>query len=843
MTLPGFGMGAPLRQTVVAPLGILTTPNPYGQYPAGALEAADGVSMRAPGELRTLPREANETITGSFTQEFINKLMPLDAGHVFAFIWQGTPGFGWNVEEGLINGGTMNDCPLMLWGGPTTDLFTAGYVCPIRSRERMLVNSNRGVLVGDVMAPASSADRTLRPAGLPQPGLFGILYYAGTGPLPPLTMVAYTAVGVRQFSDGYILMSKPATAQVVWNNDASLNNQASIEVFFSPLAYKAGDFIDIYRTDGLNTNSADTDPGTTFKKVQRYTLTSTDISHGSFSVNDNAACPAPFYTTAGEELYTNPGIEGALGANRLPDNCKAVAVFKGYSFYGNITERPQIALSVPAGWSDTITISSGAFFQKNAIGGRNGTGTITSGSPTITAIPAGQTTGVVPGQAWDGVVLDFNFGTTVVSVTSTTITLSTNALRTNTTDGWFVVDVIQINGVSYNIRSFAQLVDNLSGGDFELTSSDNANNQSNIQNANSELIVEPIDVSNAPQTMTVRATNGANYSPQLPEITQTVVTYTQKTTQNLMRWSKNNEPEHVPASNEDRVGAAKLVQFVSTKDALWIFCTDGVFRLSGDAGVWRVDVIDPKCVICSPQCATSLHETVYAHTNYGFVAINDSGVTPISLNRVVDLLPPSPFADRVDMIVERDPLNHEIVISLAAANNNLIIYNTPNDAFTTLSSAAIFPSGITAISFRDLPQSGKTACIIFGAASASLGPPDQRVFSWENTSVYVRPFVKYRAFYGDDPFSQKQWISATYMFDAADAGKTITTEISGFASGQVALRQSFNDAYGTCGVLRSYAIAPSIQPGFAGVNELSITKFRGVSLYLCEFTKHPWRQK
>lgn len=834
-------MASTVRQNVVVPLGIMTTPNPYGQYPAGSLEAADGVSMRAPGELQSLPAASNETEAGSFPTMIVNKLYALDDGHVYAFKWPGTSG-SWFVEEGQISSGnTMNDVTVNLWGGGTTDLFYAGYICPIRSRERMLVNSSRGVLVGDVMAPANATDRSLRPAGLPQVGTFGSLYYNGTGPLPPQTMVAYTAIGVREFSDGYVIKSVPAPGYILWNNDATLNNQATIYIYFVPTAYKVGDFVDIYRTDGLNTNSADTDPGTTFKKIRRYTLTSTDIANGFFNVDDTAACNAPFYTTTGEELYTNPGIEGSLGANRLPDNCKAAAVFKGYSFYGNITERPQLSLSVPAGWSDSITIASGTFFQTSGIGGRQGTGTITSGSPTITGIPAGQTTGVVPGQQWDGVSLDFTFGTKVLSVTSTTITMAANALRNNTTDGWAVVDVIEIDGVPYIIRSFAQLVSGLAGS-YELTASDNANNQSTIANANSECIVEPVDVSNASQTITVRATNGANYSPKLPDISSTVATYSQTTTQNLMRWSKNNEPEHVPAKNEDKPGSAKLVQFVSTKDALWIFCTDGVFRLSGDAGVWRVDVIDPKCVICSPQCATSLHETVYAHTNYGFVSVTDAGVAPISLNRVVELLPPSPFADRSDMIVERDILNHEVIISLAASNNEFIVYNTPNDAFTTVTAATIFPHGVTAIAFRELPQSGHTACPIFAATSV-LGTGHQVIYAWESDGVYVIPFVKYRQLYGNDPLSQKQWISATYLFNPADAGKTIVTEISSFTSGTVTLRQSFNDAYGTCGVLRKYAIAPSIQPGFVGNGqESTVTRFRGVSLYLCEFTQQPWRQ-
>src|SRR5688500_9694792 len=53
-----------MRETVVAPLGMITRPNEAGQYPAGALLTATNVCMRAPGIVEPLPARSQYAANG-----------------------------------------------------------------------------------------------------------------------------------------------------------------------------------------------------------------------------------------------------------------------------------------------------------------------------------------------------------------------------------------------------------------------------------------------------------------------------------------------------------------------------------------------------------------------------------------------------------------------------------------------------------------------------------------------------------------------------------------------------------------------------------------------------------
>jgi len=801
-------MGATLRKTVVTPLGLVVTPNEFGQYPEGAMSEARNMVMRAPGTLTAAPTSVSGTGQGA-AGAFIRKMMALDAGFFYSFIEDPTLGWYARVITSIID---MPTGVSMFTAG----LFTAGRICPIRARERMLVNSTKGVMVGDYMAPANAAERALRMAGLPQPNLSAAsLNTSATGPIPPTILVGYSAIFVREFSDGYIIRSTPSPITKS-GYDAANTLTVQLTVFWSASSgIVSGDYLEVYRTDGIVATSDRDDPGTTLKLILRQQLTATLGVAGSVTFNDQQLLVAPYYQTPGRELYTNPGQEGSTAANRQPDINGAQAVFRGFSFYGNLTERAQWSFSIPAGFGNDaggIYLYS-PYLRANGIGQRTGAGTITLGSPTITAIAAADLVGVVVGQYVGGPGGAIPFGTRVTAVGATTITCSANAVAGAAT--FYTRDVLELNGVEFDIYvpdAFRASLGRV--GLFEVTV-----NQSTNQSSTPGLTftVEWARPSFG-TTFTVRGTNGQNYSQPIPILSAAVQTISPRTTKNLMRWSKTSEPEHVPAVNETRVGTGTIIQFVSTKDALWIFCTDGVYRLSGADGNWNIDIIDPKCVLCAPQCATELLGQVYAYTSQGLVQVTDAGIVQVSHQVVRELLPGQPFSELGDMIVQGNDSNREVLISLGRSSNILYIYNTQQNAWTRISGAGTAFDAMTAIAFNSYPSATITVpgVIMFGVSPAA-GP----AYSYWNGTAGLAMYGQWQPLYGKDPMLLKQWVDMTYLFDVADAGKSLVTTFgnAAVANGTVTLAAptaaAAAGAVGTVGMHRNYAIAAAIQPEFA----------------------------
>lgn len=811
-------VGILTRQTVLKPLGLMTTPNPYGVYPEGALSDATNAVMRAPGRVSAAPAGTNYiTIVGASTTELIYVLAPLDNGHVLSLTWDGS---FWRFYEGVAGSAQNNGAPVLQSSVPAQ--FSDSRVGWTRSRDRALFNSNYGVQVCDFMQPASLAQRSLRIAGLRQPRcVIQIHFAASTTAIPTNVMVAYTAIITREYADGYILKSVPGPPSKMLNDSGATR---TYDIFIglsqtgiAALDIQAGDFVELYRTDGLATTSVTADPGSTFKQVQKHKITVAEAASGNVTLTDNQQLVAPFYTTPGEELYTNPYQEGANNANRQPDVCKAIATFKSFTFYGNLTERAQWVFQVPAGINSEAVNLAGNPKRQYGIGSRTVVGTVTLGSPTITAVNAANLVGIQVGQMLNAVAGPFPFGTQVTAVGATTITMGANA--TAGAASIVLNDVIELNGNANALLSLDSLFNFYS----EITTSVTFSHNTDGDTPGAVIVIEPpspAGVSPPNQTVTIRATNGANFSPPVPEYTAAVQTFNPTPRPNLLRWSKDSEPEHVPSINETFVGSGQIIAMVATKDALWIACTDGIYRLSGDGGQWRVDTVAPSCILCAPRCMVNLRETVFAYTNLGFGAITDSGFVPISDKILRSSLPGSPFAEDYGMIMGVHPVEGEVYIR-KFITDYLWVYNTTSQAFTRISDVAAHLQYITAIAWQETPGSTLTGTPLFGLLEPSTKPA---LVQWNATATKLNLAVTYHPFFGEDPFGNKQWIDVVYMFDGPAVANVMQASFSNEAfvsTVPIVAAQGGGQAACVVGVPRKFAIAPKVVPGFGVQNILS----------------------
>jgi hypothetical protein len=115
--------------------------------------------------------------------------------------------------------------------------------------------------------------------------------------------------------------------------------------------------------------------------------------------------------------------------------------------------------------------------------------------------------------------------------------------------------------------------------------------------------------------------------------TPSTFTSTQNTNPNRVYFSKLDQPEAVPAVNFLTVGTERqpLDRGMPTRDALWLFQRgEGVFRLSGTGGEFRVDRIDASLSLAGPETLGVLNDRIYGLFTAGVRSVGDSGVEKLS---------------------------------------------------------------------------------------------------------------------------------------------------------------------------------------------------------------------
>lgn len=803
----------PARQTILKPLGLITRPNEYGAYPAGALAVADNMLFRDAGEM-----VVSKTVSGSTTigavSDVVRKLFVLDGGVVWSAVRDA--GLTWTLRMGT------TVCPVPV--SSTVLLSDTGFIYPMRMRDHFFVNSAYCMLVSDVMQPATPADATFRRVGLPQISIGATnAVTAAAGAVAAGTTVGYAVLIKRVFAKGYEVVSTPSP---VWRfiNTAGVAVNVTLSVAWPVTAnvILEGDIVEVYRTDAVAAALATTDPGTTCKLVMSYTLTAADIAAFGVNLTDTQA-PGPLGVTYGRELYTNPGQQGALAANRQPNISRLAASYKGFAFYANVTERPIWTFQVPAGVSGNTDTLTTDYERTHGIGERDITATSTIGSPTVTGVSAAHLQGLKVGQllvsSSGGAFPGSTFTIQSINTGLGTVTFTGNALASVAGATLRIADRIEVDGINRPADSLASLV-GAAFRRYEVTVDQTIalpNGANTFPASGFTVSFEPVTPDQQP-SIQVRATNGANYQPPMPEITGAVKTYAQTRRPNMLQWSHPQQPEHVPPSNSAFVGSGEIVGLQSTRDALWIFCTDGLFRLSGEAGQWRIDQLDTTMLLSAPQCCTALREAVYAYTNRGLVRIADDGFDELSEQSVGDVLVGAAYVETAALIVERDESNDEVhVIDTGVSGGAPIhyVFATRFECWSKLTFA-----DVTALAYQRIPTNPATqpnGWLVIGR-SPSGAAPTYALFDQNTGSANLVPVVQFQPIYADDPVTLKQWIDVTWIFQLADGtnGRVILSSWRGVSDGSATVTPWLNgDARATVGVPRSVAVAPAISPGFS----------------------------
>jgi hypothetical protein len=793
-------MNAP-RVTSLAIKGLVTTPNEYGVYPEGSCSVMDNWLARAANQW-VAARDMESVLTFTFTGSAFYKLIGVGPGSFVAFrgFTTGTPNTVWDV---VLNG--LSSQQFTKLNPLTNNLFDYRWLTPIVARNRLYANGKEGVIVFDRPTVAGSV---MRPGGLPQLSYTGRASGSGTV-VPASTTFTYSALVRRKSADGYAITSPPS-APFRFSAGGAPSFYFRWESFDD---FLPGDVVELYRSAGISGLDPVTDTGTSMRLVSSIELTSTDISNQYVQIFDRQPTVGPLFETDGIEIYTSPYQDGSSGANLPPPSCKAMAQWGTYTFFGNITDDPIWTFDVPAGVVNDFYDPSALdpWVRANGVGVRNFTGTRAIGSPTLTAVSAADIVGLKPGQIFTGT--GFAGSPTVVSVGASSVTVSVNS-STAGTAVCQTEDILILNGTTYPVDGYMDLVERIGGQLSGLAFYPSETLPiSGVQHLTGITIVMRPKRSGVMSTITVRGTNGANYSPVIPEYNQTVKTITRTERPNVLRWSRSNQPEAVPSPNEAYIGSGQIIRLLATTDCLWILCTDGAYRLSGSAGVWRADLVDASFVPIGPDACCVLNDVVYAYTPRGMASLSGTQTSLLTKGVLDAQFPVLSFSADSRVHLWANTATEEVLAVFEGATlgstATIYVYST---LYQQWSEYEPTDRKFTAFAMYQ-PSAAQGQYPLIATYDPAIGDGQAYVRSWRaDSGTPLDPFLVLQPFYGGDPLTQKHWIDCTWIADAhnfAQCFQYITPSGASSGFGYFKSTQA-RDWRVSLGIRRLAAIAPSI---------------------------------
>jgi hypothetical protein len=790
-----------MQQLIVRPLGIVTEPNKLANIPVGALTVNSiGTVMRSPGTVEAArswftTRSVVPADRGLLFVVGKYILLVVRSGSAWIYYWMDTSNNDTFVYSAisLSNEFAVSD---------TVD--TTGRFGFVTVRDRSILAASNQLFVWDTTDPTTLAQATGRTAGIPTPLTTSAVLNSGSGIAGAAnTATAVVSVIRRTYADGYEIFSAPSIPAWVGSIGANSYN-ISVNVVFDPFQMRVGDVVEVYKTKTqAYTATSGTNLGSDYFLSMAHALSSTELAAGQITLTDKTPDQG-----LGEALYTNTAIAGGAGMALAPPVAKCLAYFRGHTFYGNYTQGASWEVRAPVFWgSMQDSVGAPATVRSGGVGSRVVVGNTTNGSPTVSAVSAGDIVGIVIGQIYNGgLPQTFSFSplVRVTAVGATTITMSGNAIATATGASLFIEDAVEITykGTTYVLNAGTdQLLDTrikFSGlnTNFSMTglgliyppaASVGTNALYPIPADSRSVFIRYMDGAANSGTFTVRATNGNNYQPQLPriELGETAKTFSPTTVKNGLGWSEPDQPEYFCGTNVDIVGRGEIYAIAATRDALWVFASDGLWRWSGTGGDvadgydWRLDPVDSTLIISGPQAYCVLRDTVFAFTTRGLVSISSDGtVKEISFGRMSDAMPPRAWvmtafptntaAQQFDganaFYLVADEQNGEVVIRLKDLDFTVCTwtYNVHTDAIT-----------------RDLPNNGTMLenHSVWNPTNNRIyvaGPQSTNILVAVQTSGLLQsPWtIETQPIVIDDPFTIRQFLQLEVSFesDAAAAG-------------------------------------------------------------------------
>ena len=761
------------QQLVLEPLGLVTEPNPLGQIPAGGMFDAYNTVIRSPGIIEGLPNWA------------VRATIPSDAGTTSAFV-VATPGpymlvifdkiGGWfycwfDQTSGAQLFGGAAQIFVVTNGNEAQSINTSvqpGFCAQVIG-DQIFVNMYSNVVVWDTYKPTNAATAKPRQAGVQAPTIrFVQTITTPVGLALPAGSYAFYVAIIRRTVGDKVTLSAPSAAAYGDSFAAGTACNLNVEVRLMGSHY-AGDVVEIYRTkskpSGVTGAAFDyqrgEEAGAEYQKVTGYTLTAADITATTVTIKDTVDDDR-----LGEALYTNQALQGQGAAAYPPPALDLMAVYKGSLFGFGTTRPPAIELRPKGLWQDFSTLPDTRApypFSLGSVSLDSCTWTTGGSSTVVTVTPSSEIKYVHLGARAESFLSGLSGTVTAVGASTFTVTPAATVARTNEQVNFYDQAFVSTTG-TVSMQSWGDFLVGL--GTVQSLEIIAPALQLNKHTA-TRFQASPVDgfslvrraLLDNRNVFTFASSGETNYDPIIANYnsgTPTSATIERKPA--AMVWSENNEPEAWPFVNVDYFSKGTPCAVVGTRDALVVFCTDGIWRISGTGGSagegydWRADLIATNITVAGTQAICALNDVVYAMTSDGLVAI-DSGSTgrKITQGRVHDQLQCPPWTDgpyttsTATFLVADEEHNEVLMREPSASGGRIWIYNTNTDRLTqTIAHEQPFHGDYSRF-LRNPLIIGKD-----GSSTWTVKAP---------TGAYGNFSVGFADVYADNPFGLREWQS------------------------------------------------------------------------------------
>jgi len=723
------------KQTIVRPTGVVTQPNEYGELPPGTLSVGDGIQIR--GQSVIEPRNAFEEITivdPDYNQAV--KLWPRSVGALI--VGRKTSDDTTRLFYGQF-GGSFGE---IAYNGTDHFSFSAGKAHFSDTRERVVITSEQ--------PPAILAKDTIeaRQAGIAPLFISEINVTTGGEIWEQTKYIGYAAVLRHIEEDGYVVLG-PVSSTLIAQNLASSHRLATVRLTWpTNFNFHAGDVIELYRLP--QQDSVDL-LGAEYRLAVQYQPTTAEIAAHSVDILDTC-----LETALSTYLYTNPSQKGFDKSNWMAPPSSDVCTFKSTTFYTSTAVAHQFVTRIPNVWGDLTTADAIA----HGIGTRTVTGAFTVGFNTFVVPTIADTAGIVPGQTIASA--DPGVDNTVVTSVVGQVIQFTGSATVPGSASVDISDMLAIDGISFSIANAERLAAELGlemslGGIQTLLFADPALLITGPEN----VLGQTLTFINAvpPNAFTIAATNGANYSPPIAEYGVATTDSMNDARTNRVHYSEIEQPECVPSANFFYVGSGTILKLWATQDSLFVFCSDGIFRIDGDGDDWSVKPFDPDTILLAPDAISSMNNEIYAFTTAGFITITDSG----GVKKVSALLIDEDLRELWNQFTETTPaLPYTWGVQIACDKHRSEVWLNFND----YTDGGFVQTWIWNVNTRTFVTQGveTPSALVYVPYNRSmvLGSDALRAY---DPDAWMETDIEFNSVYAEDLGVLKQWIDVTLFFE------------------------------------------------------------------------------
>lgn len=776
--------------------GLMIGPNDLDNDPGNFLVADNCVHRRA-GILEPLPGE--NFYMESTGWQYSRVFSDWEPNTILKLRKQTADSFAKLMDPSDIFNTTAYDAQFQ--PGETQCVFTDGRHILSGADRTVVVDSDNGV-------PSAP-----RPAGLPSVLLTisSITDVTGTGLVPSVLAhkyVMYQAIVRRKLPGGRYIQSAPSTP--VWPFGHLFDVNVVLTFAFDPALnyFQAGDEVLVYRTAAADSVA---EVNGSFYFAAQTTIDATILAGGGGYVQDNT-----LEINLGEELYTNPGQQGALKANLVLPVCSGVETYANTTFYINKQAQPLMTLSGPLIFGGGIPPNAavGDVYKRRrtySAGQRTFAANTTASSTTITVPHDLYIPGMAVGQKVEGAGIPAD--TYIVSINpispASSVVLSNAATATASNVTLTCCDVMIVkaskNGVVTTSLPFklssvfdaAQNIINLQDAGltrmygFSLLAS-SADQTGNIDsdNVNVSLSVQVL-VPGYWDSFQVLVTNPIAWTQGTTDVSGTYrqIDSVQETRRNVVWYGKTNLPEDVSPVQFITIGNGTVYRLLNVQSVMLAFCSDGLYKVFGQGDTWSTLPVDLSARLIHPDCAVASGQLGFAWLEQGLCAVSENGAEDVGKDAIGPTLKNYAFSLAAlsggprgiwgpSLVLDR--YNNEVwlnIVYMAAGQPTqkyeTFIFNTQTGKFTTAANTytalSYYPSFLTLIRAKHGTSGDGLYRPYF--------PPESLSADYLPATVVYQPLVSNAGLV-------KQWVDANLFLDQVPALGSGTYRVEALFGGE-----------------------------------------------------------